>query len=105
MEPFENVTVLPQANLYFEGRVSSRTLLLADGTRKTLGVILPGEYEFGTAAAEHMEMLAGALRARLPGSDAWVPYAAGESFDVPANSRFRVLVDTFADYCCTYLPA
>ena len=58
----------------FDGKVTSRTVYLADGTRKTLGFIMPGEYEFGTAAKEQMEVLAGTLNALLPGSETWVVY-------------------------------
>jgi purine/pyrimidine-nucleoside phosphorylase len=59
---FERVTVVKNANVYFDGTVTSRTVLFPDGTRKTLGIMLPGTYEFGTGAAEVMEVLAGGLR-------------------------------------------
>lgn len=103
MEQFENVTVLKKANVYFNGSVTSRTVIFSDGTKKTLGVILPGEYEFGTADKEQMEILAGKLNALLPGSEEWVCYEAGQTFEVPANSRFKVSADEVADYCCSYI--
>lgn len=103
MDQFQNVTVVKKANVYFDGKVTSRTVLFPDGTKKTLGIILPGQYEFGTAAAEQMEILAGRLEAQLPGSDTWVAYEAGQCFDVPANSRFKVRAAEVADYCCSYL--
>lgn len=102
MSQFENVTVVKAANLYFEGKVSSRTVLFSNGSRKTLGLMLPGEYTFGTEAAEVMEILAGDLRIKLPGAD-WQSISAGQSFDVPANASFDVVIETPTDYCCTYL--
>ena len=71
MSEFVNVTAVKEANIYFEGKVTSRTLLFADGTRKTLGIMLPGEYEFGTEAAELMEMLQGEMAVLLPGESAF----------------------------------
>lgn len=103
MDRFDNVTVIKKANVYYDGKVTSRTVLLADGTRKTLGIILPGEYEFGTADKEVMEVLAGTLNVLLPGSEAWTTYAAGQSFEVPASSRFKVTADEVSDYCCSYI--
>jgi len=102
MSQYENVTVVREANIYFDGQVTSRTILFPDGTRKTLGIMLPGEYEFGTAAAETMEILAGELTVKLPGSDAWVAFAAGQTFAVPANSKFQLRVTAVTDYCCSY---
>lgn len=103
MDRFEQVTIVKKANVYYEGRVTSRTVLFSDGTRKTLGVILPGKYEFGTAERERMEILGGVLRALLPGEGAWRAFAEGESFEVPANSRFAVEADGVCDYCCSYI--
>ena len=103
MNQFENVTVVKKANIYFGGKVTSRTIFLADGARKTLGVILPGEYEFDTADQEHMEVLAGKLSVLLPGSETWVSFAAGQTFDIPANSKFKVSAVEVADYCCSYI--
>jgi uncharacterized protein YaiE (UPF0345 family) len=103
MEKLENVTVVKKANVYFDGKVTSRTVLFADGTRKTLGVILPGEYEFGTDAKEHMEILSGTLRVLLPGSEKWAAFDAGQTFEIPAKSTFRVAADAVCDYCCSYI--
>ena len=103
MDKFENVTVVKKANVYFNGNVTSRTVLFADGSKKTLGIILPGEYEFGTGDKEHMEMLAGTLKVLLPGSKDWKSYGAGQAFDVPANSKFKVAAKEVCDYCCSYL--
>ena len=103
MDRFENVTVVKKANVYFNGNVTSRTILFKDGNRKTLGIIMPGEYEFGTADKELMEVLAGTLKALLPGSKDWKSYKAGQSFEVPANSKFKVAAEEVSDYCCSYI--
>lgn len=103
MSQFENVTAVKAANVYYDGKVTSRTLLFADGTRKTLGILLPGDYEFGTEAAEIMEMLAGEVEVLLPGETEWRAVSAGETFEVPANAKFGIQVKTVADYCCSYL--
>lgn len=105
MENFQNVTVVPKANVNYGGNVTSRTVLFADGSRKTLGIILPGEYAFSTADRERMELLAGSLNVLLPGSTEWVLYSAGQVFDIPANSAFTVSAVDVADYCCSYFPA
>lgn len=103
MTKFENVTVVKAANVYFEGQVTSRTILFDDGSRKSLGVMLPGEYEFGTAEKENMEILSGDLDVMLPGASKWQPIKGGESFDVPPSSRFKVRVKTMTDYCCSFI--
>ncbi|MEI6644868.1 MAG: pyrimidine/purine nucleoside phosphorylase [bacterium] len=102
MSEFKNVTVIKKANVYSDGRVTSRTVLFADGTKKTLGIMLPGEYTFGTDAKELMEILAGELVVLLPGETAWKTIRGGDSFDVPANAKFSLKVTTLADYCCSY---
>ncbi len=103
MEQFENVTIVKKANVYYGGSVTSRNVLFADGEKKTLGVILPGEYEFGTGDKEIMEILAGSLGALLPGSTDWRTFSAGETFEVPASSKFKVSALEVCDYCCSYI--
>ncbi|MCK5854453.1 MAG: pyrimidine/purine nucleoside phosphorylase [Sulfurovaceae bacterium] len=100
---FKNVTVDIAGNSYFDGAVTSRTLHFADGSRKTLGYMQIGEYEFGTAEAELMEITAGDLEYKLAGSDTWISVKGGESFNVSANSKFNVNVKEITDYCCSYL--
>ena len=73
MSTFENVAVVKAASIYFEGSVTSRSLTLADGSRKSLGVMLPGEYEFGTAEKEIMEIYSGELDVLLPEATEWRP--------------------------------
>ena len=103
MSEFTDVTVVREANIYFDGTVTSRTVIFPDGTRKTLGVMLPGEYTFNTDAAELMEIQSGELTVLLPGSSDWKAVRGGESFEVPARSAFTVKVTTVSDYCCSFL--
>jgi len=100
---FNNVTLIKAANIYNEGAVSSRTVLFADGSKKTLGIMMPGEYEFDTADKEIMEILSGKLTVKLPDSEAWLSVQGGELFEVPAHARFAMRVDVITDYCCSYL--
>jgi uncharacterized protein YaiE (UPF0345 family) len=102
MSEFNNVTVVKAANVYFDGKVTSRTVKFADGTHKTLGIMLPGDYRFSTAAAEVMEVLAGSMDVRLAGEERWQTYPAGTQFTVPANSSFELQLSGVADYCCSY---
>lgn len=103
MSQFANVTADKKANIYFDGKVTSRTLHFADGSLKTLGIMLPGEYTFNTADAEIMEIMSGEIDVQLPGSDAWVSITGPQSFDVPANSAFHLKVKTISDYCCSFV--
>jgi uncharacterized protein YaiE (UPF0345 family) len=99
---FEQVSVVKLANMYFEGRVSSRTLVLSDGSQKTLGVMLPGEYEFNTEQAELMEIQAGKVLVLLSDESIWRTFTAHGVFEVPANSTFKIKVIEAVDYCCSY---
>ena len=103
MSEFNNVTVVKKANVYFDGKVSSRTIRFEDGSSKTLGIMLPGEYEFGTGDAEIMEIMAGDMDVLLPGEDHWRTVRGGESFDVPANAKFKLKVRSVSDYCCSFV--
>jgi hypothetical protein len=102
---FSGVTVPTKANVYFDGGVVSHTLLFADGTKKTLGLIRPGTYHFGTDAAERMEIVAGACTVTLDGQTAAKNYGAGTAFDVPAKSGFTIVVPAgLCEYICSFLP-
>ena len=85
-------SVLPQANVYFDGRCVSHTVELADGTRKSVGVILPAELVFNTGAPEIMETVAGACEIQRQGETGWTRYGAGQSFQVPGQSSFKIRV-------------
>ena len=100
---YTNVKLISNANVYFDGKVSSRTFYEQDGTRKTLGFVSSGEYEFSTDGAEYMEILQGVFEIRLPGEDTFTAYHAGDTFTIPKHTKFPVRTDSFSDYCCTYL--
>jgi uncharacterized protein YaiE (UPF0345 family) len=102
MSKFENVTVIKEANIYYDGKVTSRTVEFSDGEIKSLGIMLPGEYTFNTADKEIMEMMSGELEIRLPGEE-WKTLSTPESFEVPANSSFDLKIKTVTDYCCSYI--
>jgi purine/pyrimidine-nucleoside phosphorylase len=100
---FPNVTAVCKANVYFDGKVVSHTVVLANGARKSIGLIYPGSYTFNTGAAETMEIIAGTCRARLAGQSDWAGHAAPSAFSVPANSSFEIAVDSgIAEYVCSF---
>jgi uncharacterized protein YaiE (UPF0345 family) len=101
---FGGVTAIAKANIYFDGKVVSHTLLFPDGSRKTLGLIYPGSFHFGTDAAERMEVVSGACRVRLDGGSAWNSFEAGQAFEVPAKSGFDIEVGSgICEYVCSFL--
>lgn len=103
MNTFAQVSIDIKANIYFEGNVTSRTILFPDGTKKTLGMMLPGEYNFSTDAPELMQITQGAVEYRLDKKDNWVKIKAGEAFNVPGSSTFDIRVLYVTDYCCSFL--
>lgn len=101
---FAGVTAVTKANVYFDGKVVSHTILLPDGAKKTLGLIYPGTYHFGTGAPERMEIVAGSCCVTLDGSSAEKEYAAGTHFDVPGKSGFTITVASgICEYICSFL--
>lgn len=105
MKEFKNVTATKAANIYYDGNVTSRTLTFEDGSIKSLGIMLPGEYTFSTGDKEIMEMLSGELEIRLPGETTFKTLQTPTSFEVPANSAFDLKIKTVTDYCCSYIKA
>lgn len=103
MSEFKNVTAVKKANIYFDGKVTSRTVILKDGERKTLGIMLPGDYEFGTGDKEVMEVLQGSMDVKLQGEERFTTFKEGETFTVPANSKFNLIIKEVVDYCCSYI--
>ncbi len=103
MSTFENVNIVKKANVYFDGRVTSRTVVFPSGEKKTLGIMMPGEYEFGTADKELMEIIAGKLEVLLPDEDNWRTVEGGQSFEVKSDSKFKLVVKELTDYCCSYI--
>lgn len=102
MSQFDQVSVIKKANVYFDGKCVSHTVLFADGSRKTLGVIFPSTLTFNTGAPEIMEIVGGICKVRLDGEQAWKTYTAGESFSVPGDSRFDIETVEMLDYVCHF---
>jgi hypothetical protein len=100
---FSGVTVSAKANVYFDGRVVSHGITLPDGARKTLGLIYPGEFHFGTQAPERMEIVAGSCEVRLDGTTDWKTYDQGTHFDVPGDAGFTIRVRRgITEYVCSF---
>jgi purine/pyrimidine-nucleoside phosphorylase len=101
---FQGVTAIAKANIYFNGKVVSHTLVFPDGSRKTLGLIFPTSAHFNTSNPERMEIIAGSCRVRLDGSGEWKSYGAGQAFEVPRNSGFDIEVsEGVCEYVCSFL--
>ena len=103
MSQFTNVTIDKKANVYFDGKVTSRTIRFDDGTIKTLGIMMPGEYTFNTGDKEIMEIMSGEMEVQLPGSEEWITISGPQDFEVAANSAFNLKVKTVSDYCCHFV--
>ncbi len=102
MTDFKNVTVSKAANIFFEGRITSRSIIFEDGSRKTLGIMLPGEYELNTIHKEVIDIQTGILEVMLPAED-WMEVKGPASFEIPANSKFKLRVKSLVDYCCSFI--
>ncbi len=103
MSQFNNISVVKKANVYFDGKCVSHSIQFADGTKKSVGVILPSTLTFNTGAPEIMETVAGSCRVKLAGEAEWQHYGAGQSFDVPGNTSFEIEVaDEPYHYVCHF---
>jgi uncharacterized protein YaiE (UPF0345 family) len=102
MSQIDNVSVVKKANVYFDGKCVSHTILFADGSRKSVGVILPATLTFNTGAPEIMEIVDGSCRVCLAGSSEWSTYSAGESFNVPGDSSFQIEAQQPVHYVCHF---
>ena len=102
MSQYDNVSVVKKANVYFDGKCVSHTVVLADGTEKTVGVILPSSLTFNTGAPEVMEGVGGTCRVRLRGENEWTAWGEGESFAVPGDSSFEIACDEPYHYVCHF---
>jgi uncharacterized protein YaiE (UPF0345 family) len=102
MSQFDNVSVVKKANIYFDGKCVSHTVLFADGSKKTCGVIFPSTLKFNTGAPEVMELNAGVCKIKLAGENEWKTYKGGESFSVPGNSSFDIETVETLDYVCHF---
>ncbi|MBK5205661.1 MAG: pyrimidine/purine nucleoside phosphorylase [Polaromonas sp.] len=101
-EKIDNVSVTTKANVYFDGKCVSHGITLADGTQKSVGVILPATLTFNTGAPETMECVAGSCEYQLAGTDQWVKSSAGEQFSVPGQSSFDIRVTETYHYICHF---
>ena len=97
-----NVTLTTQANVYFDGKCVSHGFTLADGTKKSVGVVLPATLTFNTGAAEIMECVGGGCEYKLAGSDEWKKSGPGDKFSIPANSSFEIRVTEPYHYICHF---
>ncbi len=102
MSTLQNVTLSKKSNVYFDGKCVSHSAVLADGTRKTVGVIFPSTLTFNTGAPETMEIVGGKCRVRLAGDEGWTTYESGQQFDVAANSAFDIETLEMVDYVCHF---
>ena len=101
---FNEVSVNAKANIYFDGKVVSHSVVLSDGAQKTLGLIYPGSYHFNTELAEKMEIIAGTCNVKLDGSEESNSYGENRSFHVPANSGFTIEVNEgICEYICSFI--
>lgn len=98
-----NVTVQKEANIYFEGKVLSTSIYFSDDSKKTLGVMQKGEYEFDTEQKEIMEIISGKLEVLLPNKSEWISIKGGDTFEVPKNSSFKLKIYEITNYCCEYV--
>ncbi|OAB48359.1 pyrimidine/purine nucleoside phosphorylase [Paenibacillus antarcticus] len=103
MSEFSNATIVKAANVYYDGKVTSRTVILDGGSKVTLGIMLPGTYEFGTDVPEIMEILSGDLEVLLPDATEWQTIKGPSTFHVPGQSKFKLEVRSVTDYCCSYV--
>ena len=102
-ERFDDVSVICKANIYFEGKVISHTIVFSDREKKTIGLIFPGSFTFNTDAPEKMEITSGNCRVRQAGEEQWKPYPAGTDFLVPGKSSFQIAVDEgILEYICSF---
>ena len=102
MDNFKNVDVDKLANIYFEGKVISRNIYLKDGSKKTLGIMLVGEYEFNTVTRELMEIISGKVKLKLKDDNEWKLITNGMMFNIPKNSSFKLEVLELVNYTCSY---
>lgn len=103
LNELKNVTVLVKSNIYFGGKVTSRTIFLEDKSKITLGIILPGEYEFPVSEKENVTICSGSAWVLLPNNTQWVKVNQKETFTVIANSTYKIKCDEIAEYYCSYI--
>lgn len=102
MNQFDQVSVVKKANVFHDGKCISHSVLFPDGTRKTLGVMFPSRLTFDVGAPEKIEINAGTCRVKVGDANEWKTYGAGESFNVPGNTRFEIEILDLLDYVCHF---
>jgi uncharacterized protein YaiE (UPF0345 family) len=105
MIELNHITITKKANIYYDGKVTSRSIILEDGSKQSLGIMQIGEYTFATQEAEIMEIMSGELEIRLPNESEFKTLTTPETFEVPANSSFELKIHSVTDYCCSYIKA
>ena len=100
LDDMERKIVL-KVNEYFDGNVKSISFQ-SPTLPASVGVMAPGEYEFGTSQKETMTVISGELTVCLPGESQWRAYGPSESFIVQANQKFQLKVGGETAYLCTY---
>ncbi len=103
MATFDNVSIVKKANIYFDGKVTSRTVKFENGEVKSLGIMLPGSYTFNTQDKEIMDIYQGSIEVRFADQDSFEAMEAPCVFEVEANSAFDIVVKSVTDYCCSYI--
>ncbi|RXK13885.1 hypothetical protein CP965_00090 [Halarcobacter mediterraneus] len=98
---FNNVSIAKEANILFDGNITSRSITFEDGSKKTLGIMLPGEYELNTVNKAIIDINSGVLEVMLPAED-WVKYVAPATIEISQNSKYKLRVTSLVDYCCSF---
>lgn len=101
-EQFNQVSVLKNANIFFDGKCVSHTVLFADGSKKTLGIIFPSSLTFTTKVAELMEITSGTCRVKIGTDTEWTTVDAGQEFQVAAGETFEIATDAILQYVCHF---
>ncbi len=101
MDFFENITIAKEANILYDGKITSRGITFGDGSKKTLGIMLPGEYELNTVNKTTIDINSGIMEVMLPAED-WVEYVAPATIEIAQNSKYKLKVTSLVDYCCSF---
>ncbi len=99
---FTNISIAKQANILYDGNITSRSITFEDGSKKTLGIMLPGEYELNTVNKTVLEINTGAVNVMLPAED-WVEYVSPAKIEIDQNSKYKLRVISLVDYCCSFI--
>lgn len=99
---FKNITIAKEANILYDGNITSRSITFENGSKKTLGIMLPGEYELTTVNKTVIDINSGVLNVMLPAED-WVEYVAPASIEISQNSKYKLKVTSLVDYCCSFV--